>query len=228
MPIERFSANKVKTPSCDASEVCEVCDRQFRRPVAITRGICLAPGPLVPQPIYTVELSLEEASVKSENMIQNIDNTRKVLQSVIRVSYSHPRTSRAPLTDTSQSHGDTILLRWRDMSKKQRRSLVYEVKPIVLTHKTRQALDGFRPGMFTAELASARNVRELCLTSSINVDELASQPSRLTGLLLFRASLAPEKFVRSDHNELHSLWVHFFYTEVYTFDGPRALLILEC
>jgi hypothetical protein len=141
------------------------------------------------------------------------------------------------------------------MNAKQRRALIYEVKPIVLTHKTRQALHGFRPGMFTAELASAQKVRELCLTPSINVDELASNPSRLMGLLFFRASLEPAKFVRYDYDELHGLWSQLFYSEVYvdgccvltgasfgtwkkfdydefhsmySFDGSRALLLLEC
>jgi hypothetical protein len=51
------------------------------------------PSNLVPQPIYAARLSIEEGSVKGENMIQEIENTREVLKSAIRVGYSHRRTS---------------------------------------------------------------------------------------------------------------------------------------
>lgn len=115
MSLESFIATKMETPSCDIGELCEVCDRQFRKPATISREICLAPGPS-PQPIYTMQLSMEEASAKSNKMIQKIENTRKVLQSAITVCQFHLQSGRTQLTDSSQSHGDTILDRWRDMS----------------------------------------------------------------------------------------------------------------
>jgi hypothetical protein len=86
MPLPNFDATKVKTPSCHAGELCEVWDRQFRRPDNISLGVCRAPG-LSLQPIYTAQLSLEEASAQSQKIIQKIDTTREVLKSAIEVSH---------------------------------------------------------------------------------------------------------------------------------------------
>lgn len=85
MPLTGFDSTKVRTPSCNIGQACEVCHRQFRSKENIARGFCVAPGAIL-QPMYTAQLSLEEASAKTDTFLHKIENSRKCLLIAIEVS----------------------------------------------------------------------------------------------------------------------------------------------